>query len=131
MLLCPVAKNSPNGFSCIPFLKEQFMYQIAQFIEANYSIIRSITTYSGEFLMSPWNDFAFRLLFGDPNNADILLDLLNAILPDHFESVVCTNPHLLIPDTKKECILDITALSDSGVHVDIEMQVLNLKSMEK
>ncbi len=101
-------------------------------MEADYSIMRSITTYSGEFLMSPRNDFAFRLLFGDPNNSDILLDLLNAILPDdHFQSVVCTDPHLLIPDTKKECILDIKALSDSGVHVDIEMQVLNLKSMEK
>lgn len=49
--------------------------------------------------MSPQNDFAFRLLFGDPNNSDIL--------PDHFQSVVCTDPHLLIPDTKKECILDI------------------------
>ena len=93
--------------------------------------MRSITTYSGEFLMSPRNDFAFRLLFGDPNNSDILLDLLNAVLPDHFQSVVCTDPHLLIPDTKKECILDIKALSDSGVHVDIEMQVLDLKSMEK
>jgi predicted transposase/invertase (TIGR01784 family) len=101
-------------------------------MEADYSIMRSITTYSGEFLMSPRNDFAFRLLFGDPNNSDILLDLLNAILPDdHFQSVVCTDPHLLIPDTKKECILDIKALSDSGVHVDIEMQALNLKSMEK
>jgi len=100
-------------------------------MEANYSIMRSITTYSGEFLMSPRNDFAFRLLFGDPNNSDILLDLLNAILPDHFQSVVCTDPHLLISDTKKECILDIKALSDSGVYVDIEMQVLDLKSMEK
>jgi len=93
--------------------------------------MRSITTYSGEFLMSPRNDFAFRLLFGDPNNSDILLDLVNAILPDHFQSVVCTDPHLLNPDTKRECILDIKALSDSGVHVDIEMQVLDLKSMEK
>jgi len=100
-------------------------------MKANYSIMRSITTYSGEFLMSPRNDFAFRLLFGDPNNSDILLDLLNAILPDHFQSVVCTDPHLLIPDTKKECILDIKALSDSRVHVDIEMQVLDLKSIEK
>lgn len=44
---------------------------------------------------------------------------------------MCTDPHLLIPDTKKECILDIKALSDSKVHVDIEMQVLDLKSMEK
>jgi len=101
-------------------------------MEADYSIMRSITTYSGEFLMSPRNDFAFRLLFGNPNNSDILLDLLNAILPDeHFQNVVCTDPHLLIPDTKKECILDIKALSDSGVQVDIEMQILNLKSMEK
>ena len=98
---------------------------------ATYPIMRSIITNSGEFLMSPRNDFAFRLLFGDPNNSDILLDLLNAILPDHFQSVVCTDPHLLIPDTKKECILDIKALSDSGVYIDIEMQVLDLKSMEK
>ena len=81
--------------------------------------------------MSPRNDFAFRLLFGDTNNSDILLDLLNSILPDHFQSVVCTDPHLLIPDTKKECILDIKALSDSRTHIDIEMQVLDLKSMEK
>jgi len=41
------------------------------------------------------------------------------------------DPHLLLPDTKKECILDIKALSDSGVYVDVEMQVLDLKSMEK
>jgi predicted transposase/invertase (TIGR01784 family) len=38
---------------------------------------------------------------------------------------------MLIPDTKKECILDLKALSDSRTHIDIEMQVLDLKSMEK
>jgi len=81
--------------------------------------------------MSPRNDFAFRLLFGDPNNNDILLELLNAILSDRFQSVVCFDPHLFVPETRREGILDIRATADSGVQVDVEMQVLDLKSMEK
>ena len=39
------------------------------------------------FIMSPKNDFAFKLLFGDEKNKDLLIELLNAILKIPYDEL--------------------------------------------
>gem|GEM_PF-5713723 len=43
------------------------------------AIIPKITTPDNSYIMSPKNDFAFRLLFGDERNKDITISFLKAI----------------------------------------------------
>ncbi|MFH0966914.1 MAG: Rpn family recombination-promoting nuclease/putative transposase [Methanobacteriota archaeon] len=84
-----------------------------------------------DFIMSPKNDFAFRLLFSDPHNKEILLDLINSILDNRIEDFELLNPHLFTSSTEREGILDIRARTDGGLHIDIEIQVSTFKAMEK
>lgn len=37
-----------------------------------------------DFIMLPKNDLAFKLLFGDERNKDLLIDLLSAIFLKHL-----------------------------------------------
>ena len=39
------------------------------------------------FIMSPKNDFVFKLLFGDEKNKDLLIELLNSILMINLKNV--------------------------------------------
>ena len=50
------------------------------------------------FIMSPKNDFVFKLLFGDEKNKDLLIELLNSILKmphDELEDIELINTELL------------------------------------
>jgi len=50
------------------------------------------------FIMSPKNDFVFKLLFGDEKNKDLLIELLNSILKmphDELEDIELINKELL------------------------------------
>jgi len=74
--------------------------------------------------MSPKNDFAFRLLFGDERFDELLISLLSAILGQHIDQVTIKSPHLLPMFYKdKEGILDVKAVIDGRALVDIEMQL--------
>ena len=56
--------------------------------------IRWIETCNNELLMSPANDFAFKMLFGDENNKDILISFLSAVLrikPERFAGLELIN----------------------------------------
>lgn len=85
------------------------------------------------FIMSPKNDFVFKLLFGDEKNKDLLIELLNAILKmphDELEDVELINTELLrefVEDRKG--ILDVRAKTKNGEHIDIEIQVLYTEYM--
>jgi predicted transposase/invertase (TIGR01784 family) len=85
-------------------------------------------------IMLPKIDAAFKLLFGDPRNKNILADFLKAVLPDladeEFVELTIVDPHL-----KRECIgdkleiLDIKILTASGKVIDIEIQISALPEM--
>ena len=74
----------------------------------------------------PINDFAYKKIFGSPENKLILISLLNAILnlSNPIIDVTIVNPYNL-QDFKddKLSILDIKAVDQDGAIYDIEMQL--------
>lgn len=83
-----------------------------------------ITTPDGSFIMSPKNDFAFRLLFGDEKNKEITIAFLRAMLQIPIEDIKIKDPFLLKQMAgDKTGILDIRIVLDSGVQVDVEIQI--------
>ncbi len=85
------------------------------------------------FIMSPKVDFAFKLLFGDPKNMDLLKALLSSILnlkDDEFEDLTIINNELMREFKEdKKGILDVRAKMKDGKEVDIEIQVLSTEYM--
>lgn len=85
------------------------------------------------FIMSPKNDFVFKLLFGDEKNKDLLIELLNAILKiphDELEEIELINTELLREFAEdRKGILDVRAKTKNGEHIDIEIQVLYTQYM--
>ena len=73
----------------------------------------------------PTVDFVFKLLFGSPENVDLLIHLLNAVLNPEFPIV---EVELINPYSKKAfqkdklSIVDVKARDSSGVWYVIEMQ---------
>jgi len=85
------------------------------------------------FIMSPKVDFAFKLLFGDPKNIDLLKSLLNAILnvpSEELETIEIINNELLREFKEdKKGILDVRAKTKEGKEINIEIQVLATEYM--
>jgi len=80
------------------------------------------------FLMSPKNDFVFKLIFGDEKNKDLLIALLSAILgipKKEFEGLEIINSELLREFSEdKKGILDVRVKTKLGKQIDIEIQIL-------
>jgi len=80
------------------------------------------------FIMSPKNDFVFKLIFGDEKNKDILIHFLNSILKtpqSELEDIELINTELLREFAEdRKGILDVRARTKSGEQIDIEIQVL-------
>src|SRR5688572_20631558 len=75
----------------------------------------------------PKVDYAFKRVFGDPRNADILIHLLNAILRPNvlIRSIEILNPFSDRDfEDDKMSVLDIRARDQQGQLYNIEMQVL-------
>ncbi len=74
----------------------------------------------------PINDFAFKKIFGTPENRATLISLLNAILKlkSPIIEVTLENPYNL-QDFKddKLSVLDVKAVDEAGAIYDIEMQL--------
>lgn len=82
------------------------------------------------FLMSPKNDFAFKMLFGDDRNKEILIAFLNSVLNEKIQNVVIVNNELhkeYLDD--RQGILDVRGVTDAGINIDIEIQLLKTKYM--
>ena len=78
--------------------------------------------------LKPTNDFIFKKIFGETKNADILKDLLEAILPEIKIYKVEINKDVSLERkimTEKLGILDIVATLNNKTKVNIEMQVKN------
>ena len=75
--------------------------------------------------IDPTVDYAFKKLFGDPENSDLLIHLLNAVLKPDSPIV---DVQLLNPFNEKEfaeaklTVLDIKARDASGAWYNVEMQ---------
>jgi predicted transposase/invertase (TIGR01784 family) len=85
--------------------------------------------------INPKTDFAFKKIFGDEQNRDILISFLNAILyqgNSAIESLEILNPYQP-PKIRgvKDTYLDIRAKLNNEQTVIIEMQVLNVEGFEK
>ena len=85
--------------------------------------------------INPKTDFAFKKIFGDEQNKEILISFLNAILyqgNSAIESLEIPNPYQP-PKIRgvKDTYLDIRAKLNSEQTVIIEMQVLNVEGFEK
>jgi predicted transposase/invertase (TIGR01784 family) len=94
------------------------------FIMTKRNFPPKIATPDGSFIMSPKNDFAFRLLFGDEKNKEITIAFLRAMLQIPIEDIKIKDPFLLKQKAgDKTGILDIRIVLDSGVQVDVEIQL--------
>jgi predicted transposase/invertase (TIGR01784 family) len=76
--------------------------------------------------VNPKIDLVFKKLFGTEENKDILLSLINAILPDYQQiaTLDIKNPYNVSDYAEgKLSILDIRAEDERGIQYDIEMQI--------
>jgi predicted transposase/invertase (TIGR01784 family) len=85
--------------------------------------------------INPKTHFAFKKIFGDEQNKEILISFLNAILyqgNSAIESLEILNPYQA-PKIRgvKDTYLDIRAKLNNNQTVIIEMQVLNVEGFEK
>ena len=74
--------------------------------------------------LKPTNDFLFKKLFGESKNADLLKDLLQAILTDIKIKKVQINKDVSLERkliSEKLGILDIVATLNDSTRVNIEM----------
>lgn len=87
----------------------------------------------GQELLNPKNDYVFKRIFGHVGNEDITKQLLGTILKDKINEItVDENPILerdLLDD--KLGIIDIHARINNLTDVDIEMQIVDKKNVEK
>ena len=78
--------------------------------------------------LKPTNDYVFKRIFGQKKNSELLKDLLEAILADIKIDTLEVNQEVSLERevmTDKLGILDIVATLNSGIKVNIEMQVKN------
>ena len=76
--------------------------------------------------INPRVDFAFKKLFGSEENKDLLISLINAIIPDEerITEIELKNPYNLADyRAGKISILDIKARDHTGRWLNIEMQI--------
>jgi len=76
--------------------------------------------------INPRVDFAFKKLFGSEENKDLLISLINAIIPEeeHVTELELKNPYNLADYQKgKMSILDIKAKEKTGRWINVEMQI--------
>ena len=70
-------------------------------------------------------DFAFKSIFGSQGNEDLLLKLINAILPEkHFTSVsLMNNEQMGLRKESRRAVFDVFATTSDGSDFTIEMQL--------
>lgn len=84
-------------------------------------------------LLNPKSDYVFKRIFGHIGNEEITCDLLNSILENKITEIELDKNPILEKDLldDKLGILDIKAKADNNVNINIEMQVVDQKNIEK
>lgn len=90
-------------------------------------------TVDDSFIMSPKVDFAFKLIFGDEKNKNVLVGFLSDVLKitkEEFEEITFLNTELLREFKEdRKGILDVRVQTKQGKQIDIEIQILPTKFM--
>lgn len=89
-----------------------------------------------EYNFNPMNDVIFKFIFGKEERKHITIDFLNAILADdlgHTIKNIRFEQTEMSPnnDNDKLTRLDVACTLDSGEIVDVEVQVVNYKNMQR
>ncbi len=85
--------------------------------------------------LDPKNDFAFKKLFGEEKNKDLLIELLNQVLKRQLhkkiKKVTFLNP-FQEPETlaKKQSVVDVLCEDNDGCQYIIEMQIASHRGFE-
>ncbi|MCL2087720.1 MAG: Rpn family recombination-promoting nuclease/putative transposase, partial [Oscillospiraceae bacterium] len=78
-------------------------------------------------ILSPTDDYIFKLIFGDENDVEQLTSLLQSVLklsPGEYKEITIGDSHLLREaKTDKLGILDVKVKIKSGKIINIEIQV--------
>ena len=85
---------------------------------------------------NPMNDVLFKFIFGRPERKLITIDFLNAIAAEdlgHPITDIVFTPTENVPDSHDEKLtrLDVACTLDTGEQVDIEVQIVNQKNMQR
>jgi len=75
--------------------------------------------------INPYTDFGFKKLFGEEANKNLLIDFLNAVLPEkHQIADLSFRPTEQLPDNivDRRAIFDIACISPNGESFTVEMQ---------
>ena len=73
------------------------------------------------------NDVAFKWVFGRESNKDLLIALLNELIPDRkiTDLSFCRENHLPFSGEFKKSVFDVSCRTDDGSLIDVEVQVEN------
>lgn len=84
-------------------------------------------------LLNPKSDYVFKRIFGHVGNEEITKDLLNSILENKVTEIELDKNPILEKDLldDKIGILDIKAKADNNTNINIEMQLVDRKNIEK
>ncbi len=91
--------------------------------------------YNNKMILDPKNDVVFQKIFGSPENEDILISFLNALLERTEKEKI---KHVEYVDTKlsdieavddKIGILDVRVITEKGTHINVEIQLINRYNM--
>lgn len=87
-------------------------------------------------LLNPSNDFVFKRIFGSEENKDVLLAFLNRTFTEAgrppLKEITLLNPYTdKDAPLDKQSIFDIWARTESGEHINVEMQLFNKYDIEK
>ncbi len=84
-------------------------------------------------LLNPKNDYVFKRIFGHNGNENVTKQMLSTILKRQIKDIIVSESTILERDLidEKLGIIDIHAKIDEAIDVDIEMQVVSEKSIEK
>ena len=84
-------------------------------------------------LLDPKNDYVFKRIFGHIGNENITKQMLNTILKTKISRISLEETPILEQDLVEDKIgiVDVHAKIEETIDVDIEMQVVNQKNIEK
>ena len=89
--------------------------------------------YIGKELLNPKNDYVFKRIFGHKGNEEITKQMLSSIMKREIKNITLSENTILEKDLQgdKIGIVDIHAKIEEETEVDIEMQVIDEKNIEK
>ncbi len=91
--------------------------------------------FNDDMILDPKNDIVFQRIFGSPENEDILISFLNALLENTEKEKITKVEYV---DTKlsnieivddKLGILDVRVITEKGIHINVEIQLVNRHNM--